>query len=308
MTDRVLVTGATGFLGRALLPILTARAGVEVHAVARHAPLGTAECVSDSVTWHGCDLLAPGAPRELCRSVGATYLVHLAWCARAGYWTSPENLDWLAASLLLLREFAAHGGTRFVGTGTGAEYRATTEACDERTSETGPTTVYGMAKDALARLAFTVSGDLGVDVAWARMFQLYGPHEAEARLVPSVVLGLLAGDEVTTSAGEQVRDFIHVSDAAAALDRLTFAPVVGPVNVGTGVPTAVASVVEHIARLIGRTDLVRAGGRPPATGEALRVVASTRRLHDEVGYRPRIPLEDGLRATVQWWRTAFDSR
>lgn len=112
MTGRVLVTGATGFVGRHAVPALLAR-GFEVHGVGRGV----------GPNQHAADLLAAEDRRALIARVRPSHLLHLAWDAEPGrYWTSEANLDWVAASLDLARLFAAAGGRRFVGIGTCAEY------------------------------------------------------------------------------------------------------------------------------------------------------------------------------------------
>src|SRR5262249_16760441 len=113
---KVVVTGASGFIGRHSLPALVAR-GHEVHAMARRA------LQLPRLPAHVCDLLDPHATAALIARVRPTHLLHFAWYAVPGkYWTAPENLDWVAATLHLLRGFAASGGQRVVMAGTCAEY------------------------------------------------------------------------------------------------------------------------------------------------------------------------------------------
>ena len=110
---KVLVTGATGFIGRHVLPRLIAR-GYRVHAVGRTPIAGPLD-----VQWHNADLLAPGVAAALAATIRPSHLLHLAWTATSGeFWTAPENVDWVAASLALYRSFAIADGRRalFVGT------------------------------------------------------------------------------------------------------------------------------------------------------------------------------------------------
>src|SRR5688572_5202958 len=112
---RILVTGASGFIGRHCLPSLV-QAGFEVHAAARR-PLP--ELAPGQVIWHRVDALVPEAWAGLVQKLAPTHLLHLAWVATPGvYWSSPENLRWVESSLALLREFADSGGRRVVMSGT----------------------------------------------------------------------------------------------------------------------------------------------------------------------------------------------
>ena len=124
--------------------------------------------------------------------------------------------------------------------------------------------------------------------------------------MPSVTRSLLRGEPVAVSGGQQVRDFMHVDDAAGAVAALLESNVVGPVNIASGVGVMVGDVIEEVVGLIGRPDLVRRGALPDRPGDPSLLLADVTRLRDEVGFRPRWELADGLAATVQWWRQHVD--
>jgi nucleoside-diphosphate-sugar epimerase len=284
-----LVTGATGFLGT---PCSAQLAGIDLHTCARRAP---AEVRG---SFHVVDMLDHDATRALIAEVRPRRLLHLAWTAAPGtYWESPENDDWLEASRRLLRSFVDFGGERAVVAGSCAEYDWSMPGpYREHESPLRPASRYGQAKAALGRW----TADCTASVAWARLFFLYGPGEHETRLVPSVANALLEGREAELTPGTQVRDFLHVQDAARALVALLDDSVTGPVNIGSGRGVTVRSVAERVGALAGRPDLLRFGARPAPTAED--VVADVRRLRDEVGWQPTRTLEDGLEETVDWWR------
>jgi nucleoside-diphosphate-sugar epimerase len=285
MTDgrRVLVTGAAGFIGRQAVPLLRDR-GFEVHAP------GRAEA----------DLLVPGVPATLIERVRPTHLLHLAWNAIPGqFWTAPDNLDWVAASLALFRAFAAAGGQRVVCTGTCAEYDWSHSELDELATPCAPATLYGVAKDSLRRLL--AASPEGVRFAWGRVFFLYGPHEAPVRLVPHVITSLLAGREALCGDGLVERDFMHVADVAAALVALLESDVNGPVNIASGQCLQLRDVIQSIGTQIGRPDLIRLGARPSPANEPSRLAASVRRLTEEVGFRSIRTFDHGIADTIAWW-------
>lgn len=294
---RVLVTGATGFIGRHCLPLLVAH-GFEVHGVSRRATDATA-----GVTLHRCDLLDDTAAASLIDSVRPTHLLHLAWFAVPdGYRTAAENLDWVAATLRLARRFAAVGGRRLIAAGTCAEYDWSHEILSETTTPLAPRTLYGTAKNATRACLEQAAPILGLDWAWGRVFFVYGPGEAPGRLVPEVVNGLLAGRRVAVTAGTQERDLLHVADVARAFALLTDGSGGGPVNIGSGAGVAVRTVIDSIARETGGASLIDHGARPMPTDEPPRLVAQVDRLHALTGFRPRIDLATGLSRTVEWWR------
>jgi nucleoside-diphosphate-sugar epimerase len=296
---RVLVSGARGFVGLPLLAQL-ARADIELHALCR----GPIPRAPEGVRWHRLDLFDASAVDALTEELAPQRLVHLAWCTEHGrYWQAPENLAWVQHSLHLLDAFVRRGGRRALMIGTCAEYdwSAATGALAESRSPAAPATLYGAAKDALRRVAGAYAQEQGVELAWARLFFLYGPREQPARLVPSVIGALLEGRPVATSSGRQTRDFMHVDDVAAAVAALLDSAVVGPVNIASGVGVTIGEVVAEIVRLIGSPELVQPGALPERPGEPPLLVADVSRLRDEVGFRPRWTLADGLAATVRWW-------
>lgn len=311
--SRVLLTGASGFIGRQVLPAL-AENGHEVHAVTRraatHSPL-------PGVSWHEVDLLDAQGASSLVAGVRPELLLHLAWYAEHGrFWSSPENVRWVEASLALLRAFTAAGGRRAVIAGTCAEYDwaalggtagvgsagAALRSCHESNTPVAAHTLYGASKHALHVVAESYARESGIELAWGRLFYLYGPYEQPGRLVPSVVRSLLSGALTPTSDGSQVRDFMHVEDAAAAFAALLDGDVCGSVNVATGRPVTVRAVIERIATLAGHPELVQWGALARSSADPPVLVADVARLRDEVRFTPTVDLEAGLASTVAWWR------
>jgi nucleoside-diphosphate-sugar epimerase len=244
------------------------------------------------------------------KQVRPELLLHLAWTAEPGlYWTSPENVRWVEATLRLLRAFADYGGRRAVFAGTCAEYEWGGEGgiCVEDSTPLKPATLYGISKGATLAVSQAFAGEVDVELCWGRIFFLYGPGEPAGRLVPSVARALLEGTRVPVSEGTQVRDFLHVDDVAAAFMRLLESPFVGPVNIGSGHGVTVREMIELVSRAAGRPDLVEFGALAQRQGEPPALIADVRRLRDQIGFRPRILLEEGIAETVAWWGKALSA-
>lgn len=296
----MLVTGANGFIGRRTLPLLLER-GFEVHAVHHRGERGQ----TTGVEWHRADLLVSEEVEPLIDLVGASHLLHLAWYAVPGlYWDAPENTSWLEASLRLVERFAA-SGRRAVLAGTCAEYDWSFGYCSEHVTPLRPTTLYGTSKHKLHGVAAALSERLGLSLAWARIFFVYGPGEDPDRLVPSVVRALLRGEAAPCSEGSQVRDFLHVDDAAWALVRLLESDVEGPVNIASGRPVELRELLLSIGAAVGAPELLEFGKMPFRPGEPPLLVADVRRLANEVGWEERWTLQTGITETVEWWRDAL---
>jgi nucleoside-diphosphate-sugar epimerase len=291
----VLVTGASGFVGRPVLGYLQ-KQNFKVHAVHRKAAdYGT------GVTVHQADLLQPGEADRLMAAVRPTHLLHLAWDVSTGqFWSASNNLDWVAASLHLYRAFARSGGERAVFTGTCAEYDWGSGRLDEVSTPRKPASLYGVAKNALFEL-ITAGGDPNVSFAWARLFFLYGPGEPKGRLVPEVMTSIQRGIEVPCSPGWQERDFLHVDDAARALATVLASEHRGAVNIASGNCRPVRELVEKIGALTGRPEFIRLGAKPAPENEPKRLAANVSILNG-LGFAPRYDLEDGLRDAWAWWQ------
>ncbi|MCW2996506.1 MAG: NAD-dependent epimerase/dehydratase [Solirubrobacterales bacterium] len=299
--SRVLLTGATGFVGRgALEPLLAA--GLEVHAVStRSAPTWSPA----GVTWHRADLLAVGAAEDVVARIRPERLLHFAWDAEPGkFWTSTHNLRWVEATLALLRVFAEGGGQRAVLAGTCAEYAWTDETvCLEGVTRLEPATLYGAAKDGLRRIAEAHAAQAGYELAWGRIFFVFGPHEDARRLGGSVAAALASGQPAPTSHGEQVRDFLYAPELAEAFVAVLESSVTGALNVASGTPVPMRDLVVALGEASGRPELVQLGARPANPSEPTSLIADVSRLRDEVGWTPTRTLAEAATETMQWWTT-----
>ena len=295
---RVLVTGANGFVGRPVVRQLLA-AGHEVVAVTAGQSL---PADGQGLTWLRADLLDTPQLRTLCEQARASELVHLAWCAKpGGYWTSPDNLAWVAATLQLLEAFRACGGQAAVIAGSCAEYDWRFGLMREGLTPLEPATPYGRSKRSCAQLAELFAELHGLPVAWGRIFQAYGPGEAAGRLLPSVIGALLKGEEARCSHGRQLRDFIHVEDVAGALLHLLAGRQSGAFNIGNGLPHALREAVDHLAHALGRPHLLRYGALAAGPNEPALLVADVERLRS-TGWQSRFDLPRGLDDTLAWWQ------
>lgn len=299
MSVRVLVTGASGFVGRAVVPRLI-DASYEVHAVSRDA---TRPAV-DGVVLHRADLLDRAETEALVDAVRPSHLLHLAWYTTPGrFWSSEQNLAWVGASLDLARAFAAVGGRRAVVTGSCAEYDLTDGRCSETRTPLRPASLYGACKHAVQEVLAAHSASAGYSHAWARIFHPYGPAEQPERLVPSVIRSALTGRPVDLSEGHQERDFVFVDDVAEGLVRLLGSDLEGAVNIGSGRSTSVRSLVAMIADAVATPAELRFGARAAAEAEPALIVADTARSRDDLGWTPAVPLAEGIDRTVSWWRS-----
>ena len=296
--SRVLITGATGFIGRQCLEKLFAW-GYECHAVSLKAQ-GEDE---SGIHWHQANLLDPAQISELMRNVQPQYLLHLAWYVVPGKVTTAlENYLWVQASLEILRQFKENGGQRVVMAGSCFEYDWRRGYCSELLTPKMPSSFYGHCKHALQGLLQAYADQVGLSSAWGRIFFLYGPREHPSRLVSSVIISILKGEPARCTHGKQIRDYLYVNDVAEASVMLLVSDVTGPVNIASGNPVRLKDIVYKIADKLGSNKLIQLGAIPCAADESPLVVADVRRLWYEVGWKPKYNLDRGLEETISWWK------
>ncbi len=293
---KVLVTGASGCVGRYCLPLLV-KGGYEVNAVyLKNEPIDHKE-----VIWHRVDLLDRSQTSELISKISPSHLLHLAWIATPReFWNSLENLRWAEASLHLFREFADRGGQRVVAAGSCAEYEWKQGYCVEGNTPLRPATLYGATKHGVQCILKAFAAEAKISAGWGRVFFVYGPHEHPEKLVAYVIRQLLRREPARCSHGEQVRDFLYVKDVADAFIALLQSQVSGPVNIGSGTAITLKELILKIAELLDGKDLIRLSTLA-TPNEPEIILADVRRLRDEVGWSPSWSLVDGLRQSIDWW-------
>ncbi|MEC7641402.1 MAG: NAD(P)-dependent oxidoreductase [Nitrospinota bacterium] len=300
---KVLLSGAGGFIGKNTVPFLLEK-GYEVHGLGRGPRPGFLKA---SVHWHRIDLLDLQATRTLVASLAATHLLHLAWyTVHEKFWTAEENRQWVDASFSLLAGFGKNGGQRAVFAGTCAEYDWSQGTCSEDQTPLMPASLYGICKNSLREKAERYAGDHAISFAWGRLFFLYGPAEQEGRLVPSVVSALMAGQPAKCTHGRQVRDFLYVEDAASAFVALLDSNIQEPVNIASGNPIELRTLIDMIAQDIGRPELVQWGAITVSENDPPRLTANTDKLRDRVRWNPQYPLQKGIAATIKNYRKETD--
>jgi nucleoside-diphosphate-sugar epimerase len=298
---RVLLTGASGFIGRqAILPLV--ERGFDVHCIYRTTKPDTIPD-ENHVTWHQVNLFNRDDIKNLFDTVSPTDLLHLAWEVTPGsYLESINNFDWLVSSLHLLNGFAESGGTRALCAGTCFEYDLRYGYCNENLTPTVPSTYYGSCKHHLQSIGEKYADKKCFDFAWGRIFYPYGPYEYPTRLVPSIIQSLLNDEPAQCTHGNQVRDFLHVADVADAFAAILDSEVNGIINIGSGKPVSIKELVMQIAQLLRKEDDVRLGALPARENEPPFIVADISRLQKEVKWCQKYSLEEGIADSISWWK------
>ncbi|MGZ8158602.1 MAG: NAD-dependent epimerase/dehydratase family protein [Methylobacter sp.] len=262
MTGVVLLTGATGFVGRHVLQAL-GECGMKVRVVLREGTqnrLASLEAIETVVTTQ--DLFAENDAWWADTCQGVDTVIHAAWYAEPGkYLQSAKNLDCLTGTLHLAKGAARSNVRRFIGIGTCFEYDLAGGMLSVETP-LRPLTPYAGAK-AAAFMALSQWLPLqGVEFAWCRLFYLHGDGEDARRLVPYLRTKLKSGEPAELTSGNQIRDFLDVGEAGRMIVKTALSAEQGPVNICSGIPITVRQLAEQIADEYGCRDLLKFGVRP----------------------------------------------
>ena len=301
---RVLLTGATGFVGSHVLARLLRDGEHSVACIVRAGsdPWRIANLL-DRVTLIEGDLARSDQLTEPVGRFSPQVVLHLAWDEVAARERSPMlQLDNVQHTVELVKLAPAVGASHFIGVGSQAEYGPCLQ-CIEEQQPTRPTTFYGTAKLCAGLLAERASQALGLRFAWLRLFCAYGPMDAPSCLVPTVGRALLRGERPATTRGEQLWDFLYVGDAAEAIHAVSVSPSAsGVFNLGSGRTYTVRSVIERLRDLIRPGAELGLGDLAYHADQVMHLEANVGRLRRATGWDAATDLDTGLSRTVAWLR------
>ena len=299
--NKVMIVGASGFIGFSCIQSLLRRAHIKIYAVCRGQTVRTEFDDNDNLIWCFVDIMDGNAVKRLISELKPNTIMHLGWYSgNVNIWNNLENVSWVAATLGLVQAAAEHGATRILITGTCAEYAGSGKF--KETDTRNPETLYGISKNATRQIIQLVCRAAGISFVWPRLFHMYGPWENPRRLVGGASLALLRGSEFLCSDGLQQRDFLHVEDVGNVLTSLVLGSVEGIINIGSGNVVSLREVLLTVADVVGRRDLLIFGARPRAENDPDLLVPDLSRQEDEVLWKPRFDLRSGIYETVEWWR------
>lgn len=302
-TRRVVVTGAAGFLGAALVRRLAAGAH-DVLAWVR--PGGSPDRLAGvGARVLELDLRDLGTPagasaaREALAAFRPDALVHAAWRGtRAADRDDPCQADNLAWAIDVVRLAAAAGATRFVGIGSQAEYGPQPGVITEQTPP-DPVTLYGTVKLACGQVTLALARALAMSAAWVRVFSVYGPGERGGTLVSDLTRALRDGRPFAVGNLERRWDYLYEDDAGEALARLALrADATGVFNLASGCAAPLSKVVARIEALAAPGRAPSVTSRAAGLDELPRLEADVGRLARALAWEPEFDLDSGLARTV----------
>jgi UDP-glucose 4-epimerase len=305
---RVVVTGGAGFIGSHVVDALLST-GHEV-AVVDDLSTGTRDNLNPGATFHQVDITGSDVER-LLTDIRPDVICHNAAqiSVSAGQVDPLHDLAVNVSGSLRLIEYARHARCRLVQASSAAVYGEPENIPVTEDHRTRPINNYGVSKLAVELYLAAYAWNYGVSYAALRYANVYGPRQnaaGEAGVVAIFCQAVARGRPVTIHGdGRQTRDFVFVTDVAAANLAAAASDATGVFNVGTGTETDVNVLFDVIARAVGQP--ARADHGPPRPGDISRSVLDPGRAARVLGWQPTVEVRVGLEETVGWFLSHEDA-
>jgi UDP-glucose 4-epimerase len=287
---RVLVTGATGFIGQHLCRRLLDGAA-EVHALCRSNPIAS----DGFLCWHNVDLTNLEATRKVFAKVHADLVFHLASYAqgeRERELVVPTFLGELQTTINVLISLSEIGCTRLVTAGS----------LEEPRSADAPSSPYAAAKAASRAYARMFHRLYGLPVVMTRIFMTYGPGQSPKKLIPHSIAGMRRGDPLKIASPGRRVDWIYVEDVVDGLLAGAIAEGLegSSIDLGSGGLVEIRDLICRVRNLVNPAALIEFGALPERAFEQV-CSADTGRTYALTGWRPEVSLDAGLARTVDFY-------
>lgn len=305
----VLVTGGAGFIGSHLVRKLVVE-GARVQVLLKKGePRWRIQDLLEHLSVWEADLADAASLQSIRAHVHPQVIFHLAAHVDVSQsWDIIHSMiqDNIVGTVNLLTVLRAAGYEKFVYASSSEEYGDAPAPLTEFQRE-APISPYSFSKLSSTVFCQMAARTFNLPITILRLFPTYGPFQQGSMLIPAAIHDLFEKKEFRMTAGEQSRDFIYVDDVVEAFFLIAMAKhEKGEVfNVGSGKPRKVKDVVELIKQYIGDAVIVMRGAIPCRTGEGNACYCDNSKIRRLTGWSPRVPLEEGLRITVEWYKNFY---
>lgn len=256
---KILITGATGFVGSQILKSLSKK-DISIRLVVRNhsSEFSKLENIDKIIQTENLFTETEDRLDDICSDIDL--IIHSAWYAEPGkYIDSPLNIDCLVGTLNLAKSAVNNGVKKFTGIGTCFEYDLNTSETLSISSPLRPTYPYSAAKAAVFSFLTHYLALYNIDFLWMRLFYLYGENEDSRRLIPFLRDKLSSGQPANLTDGYQVRDFLDVREAGEIIAKESLNSTNGPYNVCSGKGITIKELAENIAEEYNAKHLLNFG-------------------------------------------------
>lgn len=300
-----ILTGATGFIGSALLEQLIARGHKVIVLLRPGSDQHRIATLRGFDSFFVTQLDDPQLVEQL-RTRQPAVLIHSAWRGVAGKernapYQITESLPLTIDSVKLA---IACGCLQWIGLGSQAEYGNLNRIISE-TAPALPTTLYGKAKLAAGVAALAFCEAAGLTGTWLRIFSTYGPGDASTWFIPFVIREFLNGRTPQVTPCEQLWDYLYITDAIDAILSTAEKNAGGVFNLGSGEALPLRRIIEIIREQLGTSIQPAYGAVPYRPDQVMHLQADISKLRAATGWSPRFSFEQGLRETIASERKLF---
>lgn len=304
--ERVLVTGAGGFIGANLVRALLTT-GAEVWCLTRPSPRvpWRLKEAADDIRLLPVGLERYPDLRAALREANPSLIYHLAAYGNSSRHRSVSRM--IAVNIRgtdnLLRSAAEAGCRRLIHTGSSSEYGFLDRPLAEEELPR-PMSHYAVSKLAATNLCRYYARMRGLPALTLRLFSVYGPFEDPRRFIPVAVRAALSGRPLPLTGGDEAHDFVYVGDVVEALLLAAGLedPGGGVINICGGRQWTNLEVAREIERVLGRKIDLRPGEYPPRSWDSPVWVGERKLAKKLLNWEPRTTLAAGLKLTAAWIR------
>lgn len=305
---RIVITGPTGAIGRALIDLCLAQ-GIYVVLIVHKDSKRIADLpVSEYISMVYADITEYDSVEITEENRNCDAFIHLAWMGTVGDARNDMELQMknIAGAISAVGLANRMGCQLFMGAGSQAEY-GRTEGYLRPDTPAFPENGYGMAKLCAGQMSRVVCEQLGMEHIWLRVLSIYGPYDGEKSMVMSAINSFINNREIAFTKGEQKWDYLFNRDAAKMIYRLLQSGKHGKVYcIGSGKERMLKEYIRDIYYAVAQEDAQEAdigiGKIPYADKQVMFLCADISELEADIGTVELTPFVEGIKETVEWFR------
>lgn len=305
---KVLITGASGFIGTHLINLLDRHDKYKIYAIYNQKKSITR---LKNTIWCKLNLFNCDEVELLIKEIQPTHIIHLAWYTEHGkFWNSEKNEDWMNASIKLFQIFKTYGGKRFISAGTKAEYfdgeflddyQDSTFECYEL-DKPNPDTVYGEYKNLLHMELNEIDKKGNRSLVWTRIFDTYGPYENEKKFCSYVIKNCINQKKITCNNPQLGMDFLHVQDIANAFKFIIDGDFLGIINISSGSSNTLEYISKYITKKFNSEELLELNN----SSDDRRKFFGNNTTLKNLGWRNKYSIKDGLDDLIKFYVKKYE--
>lgn len=297
---KILITGASGHLGTALLEQLYERGHSLYTTFSSETGEQKLNSFSGKIKTIHFDLNNPHKSTNEMQNANPDLVYHLAWngvtaAHRNNVAQLTQNISGTLVLFQILKECS--NLKQIIALGSQAEYGLSTDIYTEKT-KCNPKTLYGKAKYELSRLLQICSKEENISFAWVRLLAIYGPNDTLEHFIPSFIMKLLHHEIPETTKGEQQVDYLYEADAANALVNIGEEQATGVYNLSSGNACTLREIMETIKNNIDSSIHIPYGTIPYRKDQVMQMQADISKLQSSINWHPSTTLKEGIAKTI----------